>query len=102
MGRLRNGVVVLILGTSLTGCSFAHYSLFHCDACDDFPTPAYGPDFTMMPGTYTGPSLRNSVEAGSPSTPSPSSAGPAEGAAPLPAPSPPTPPTASPVQGPGR
>jgi hypothetical protein len=102
MARLRNVVVLLVLGTSLAGCSFAHYSLFHCDACDDFPTPAYGRDFTMMPGTYTGPSLRSTVEADSPSVAPLSSARPTEGAAAVPAPSPPSPPTASPVQGPSR
>ena len=32
MGRLRNGVIILVLGTSLSGCSTAHYSLFHCDS----------------------------------------------------------------------
>ena len=96
MGRLCNRVLILILGTSLCGCSFAHYSLFHCDACDDFPTPAYGPGFTMMPGTYTGSNARGAVEVSSPSTPAPNAAGPGGGAAVLPTPSPPSPPAANP------
>ena len=61
MVRLRNAVMVFVLATGLTGCSsghwpsIAHWSIWHCDSCDDFPTPAYGPGYSMMPGTYTGP-----------------------------------------------
>ena len=60
-----------MLGTGLTGCSFAHsgqreLSIWHCDTCDDFPSPAYGPSYSMMPGTYTGPSTPPSAEAGLP------------------------------------
>src|ERR1017187_1012865 len=62
MVRLRNVVMAVVLGTGLTGCSFAHWSPFHCDSCDDFPTPAYGPGFSMMPGTYTGPAAPGSAE----------------------------------------
>jgi hypothetical protein len=57
MMRLRIGVMAVALGTSMMGCSsshtFARFSLYHCDECDDFPTPAYGPGYSMMPGTYT-------------------------------------------------
>ena len=63
MVRRRNVVMVFALATGLAGCSFehvpsiAHFSPFHCDTCDDFPTPAYGPNYSMMPGTYTGPAI---------------------------------------------
>jgi hypothetical protein len=62
MVRLRNALMAFVLATGLTGCSAFHgggdwmarWSIFHCDSCDDFPAPAYGPDYSMMPGTYTG------------------------------------------------
>ena len=66
MVRLRNAVMVVMLATGLAGCasghwpSIAHFSIWHCDSCDDFPTPAYGPGYSMMPGTYTGPPTLNS------------------------------------------
>ena len=83
MVRLRNAVMTMVLGTGVAGCGFshsgiAHYSIWHCDECDDFPTPGYGPDFSMMPGTYTGPTPRDSVEPNRP----PNSAPPAGSAAP--------------------
>ena len=53
MVRLRNALMAVVLGTGLAGCTFAQGSLFHCDSCDDFPAPAYGPGYSMMPGTYT-------------------------------------------------
>ena len=58
MMRLRNGVMAVVLGTGILGCSsshfnIAHWSIYHCDECDDFPMPAYGPGFSMAPGTYT-------------------------------------------------
>ena len=55
MVRLRNVVMVVVLATGLAGCSFAHWSPFHCDSCDDFPMPAYGTSNSMTPGSYTGP-----------------------------------------------
>lgn len=55
MVRLRNVVMVFVLATGLAGCSFAHWSPFHCDSCDDFPMPAYGANYSMTPGSYTGP-----------------------------------------------
>jgi hypothetical protein len=61
MVRLRNAVMVFSLATALAGCSSPHQwsiaqiSIWHCDTCDDFPSPAYGPNYSMMPGTYTGP-----------------------------------------------
>jgi len=62
MVRFRNAVLAFLLATGLTGCSafhgggnwFGHWSIFHCDTCDDFPLPAYGPGYSMAPGTYTG------------------------------------------------
>jgi hypothetical protein len=76
MVMLRNAVMAALVGTGLTGCAFphhgiAHYSIWHCDECDDFPTPGYGPDYSMMPGTYTGPPARESLEATQPGATSP-------------------------------
>ena len=62
MVRLRHAVMAVALGTGAMGCALtqspshvAHYSIWHCDECDDFPTPAYGPGYSMMPGSYTRP-----------------------------------------------
>jgi hypothetical protein len=59
MTRLRNALLAVTLAIGATGCSHfhdvAHWSIFHCSECDDFPTPSYGPGYTMAPGTYTGP-----------------------------------------------
>jgi hypothetical protein len=69
MVRLRNAVMAVALGTGVMGCTLAdsqtrigHYSIWHCDECDDFPTPAYGPGFSMMPGSYTRPPAQGSVD----------------------------------------
>ncbi len=69
MVRLRNAVMAVALGTGVMGCAFsqsqshvAHYSIWHCDECDDFPMPAYGPGFSMMPGTYTRPPAQGSLD----------------------------------------
>ena len=69
MVRLRNAVMAVALGTGVMGCTLsgsqtriAHYSIWHCDECDDFPTPAYGPGYSMMPGSYTRPPAQGSVE----------------------------------------
>jgi hypothetical protein len=101
MVRLRNKAVALVLGASLSGCSFAHFSPFHCDSCDDFPMPAYGPDFSMTPGSYTGPLPRGATEAAPPGALAPSSASPsAAPAPPTTPPTPPAPPVVSPFQRP--
>ena len=117
MLRLRNAVMAVAMGMGVMGCSspsnIGHYSIWHCSECDDFPTPAYGPGYSMMPGTYTGPTARDSAGSNQPSTASPnqpSTATPNSGSAPppqqqpdgaAPAPSttitPPTPPAASPT-----
>jgi hypothetical protein len=58
MVRLRNTMIALVLATGVMGCAhsldFGHWSIFHCSACDDFPMPAYGPGYSMMPGSYAG------------------------------------------------
>jgi hypothetical protein len=106
MLRFRNAVMAVAMGMGMIGCALsssnvAHYSIWHCDECDDFPTPAYGPGYSMVPGTYTGPTARDSAGSNSPSNVAPDS-----GSAPpppqqpnSPAPSrtvtPPTPPAAS-------
>jgi hypothetical protein len=67
MVKLRNAAMAVALGTSVMGCALTgsspsnigHYSIWHCDECDDFPTPAYGPGFSMMPGSYTAPPAAN-------------------------------------------
>jgi hypothetical protein len=105
MARLRNAVMAVALGTCVTGCSYAHWSLFHCDECDDFPAPAYGPDFSMMPGSYTGLPPSDSGRPARPGASTAPSGGraaqPVEEApppvpAPAPASTPPAPPTAAP------
>lgn len=61
MVRLRNAVMACVLASGMMGCSVFHgdgnwvgrWSLFHCDTCDDFPAPAYGPGYSLAPGTYT-------------------------------------------------
>jgi len=78
MVSLRNAVMAVALGTGVMGCGFsqsniARYSIWHCDECDDFPTPAYGPGYSMMPGTYTGTAPRDSVEANPPAFTTPAS-----------------------------
>jgi hypothetical protein len=92
MVRLRNVVMGIVLCTGLAGCSFAHWSIWHCDTCDDFPTPAYGPGYSMMPGTYTGPPTLNSSGSGGPAGSTPPAAGAAAPAAPAATATPPTPP----------
>jgi len=105
MMRLRNAVMAVVLGTGMMGCTFSHYSVFHCDECDDFPMPAYGPGYSMMPGTYTGPAARGSLEPDRPASSAPASgsnpaaAQPAASSRPATSPTPPTPPAATPGQG---
>ena len=69
MVKLRNAAMAVALCTGGMGCALtqypshiAHYSIWHCDECDDFPTPAYGPGYSMMPGTYTKPPAANMAE----------------------------------------
>jgi hypothetical protein len=69
MARLRIAVMAVALSTGVTGCAFApspsrvaHYSIWHCDECDDFPMPAYGPGYSMMPGSYTRHPTQGSLE----------------------------------------
>ncbi len=95
---LRNLVTALVLGASATGCShthsIAHWSVFHCDECDDFPTPGYGPGYSMMPGTYAGQPPQESHEANQRAL-----APPGQPVAPSATNTPPTPPAAGPAQG---
>jgi hypothetical protein len=104
MVRLRNVAAVFMLATGLAGCasghwpSIAHFSIWHCDSCDDFPTPAYGPGYSMMPGTYTGgPPTTSSSGAARPADAMPAAppgtAVPAATTAPAATTTPPTPPT---------
>jgi hypothetical protein len=109
MVRLRNAVMAVALGTGAMGCvsspsqsRIARYSIWHCDECDNFPMPGYGPGYSMMPGTYTRAPAQESLEskppangaAGSDSVPLPQQI---PTAAPPPAPAtPPTPPAADP------
>ena len=111
MARLRNAVMAVALGAGMTGCSHLTYSrisIFHCDACDDFPTPAYGPGFSMAPGTYTGPPVQDSVGPNRPaiSNPaagtSPATEAPGASSAPTASPTPPPPPMVTPGQAAGE
>ena len=74
MVRLRNVLMAVALGAGVTGCShpptYAHFSLFHCSECDDFPTPSYGPNYSMAPGSYSGPKSENKPDASRMTTPS--------------------------------
>jgi hypothetical protein len=75
MARLRNAALAVVLITGVMGCShfsIAHFSPWHCDQCDDFPTPGYGPGFSMMPGSYTGPPTSDSVKENRPAASAPS------------------------------
>lgn len=61
MVRLRNALMFVALAAGAFGCAhlgghtYEHWSPWHCSECDDFPMPAYGPQGSMMPGTYSGP-----------------------------------------------
>ena len=77
MVRLRNAAMAIVLGSGVMGCAFSQsqsqshggrYSILHCDECDDFPTPAYGPGYTMMPGSYTRLPGQESSESKQPAT----------------------------------
>ena len=64
MVRLRNALWAVMLAAGVVGCShthdYAHFSIFHCSECDDFPVPSYGPN-AMTPGSYTGPPPQGST-----------------------------------------
>ncbi len=112
MFRLRNALLIVVLAAGAFGCAqwggsnghdYAHWSIFHCSQCDDFPMPAYGPDGSMAPGTYSGPPPESSASSRM-STPTSSNAPPANTEATVPppderpgnaAPTPPVPPPAS-------
>jgi hypothetical protein len=63
MVRFRNALMIVGLAAGAFGCAhgggshgdYAHWSIFHCSQCDDFPMPAYGPGGSMVPGSYSGP-----------------------------------------------
>ncbi len=62
MVRLRNAVMVLVLATGPGGVLVLPTSgrlptgrSGTATRAMTFPTPAYGPNYSMMPGTYTGP-----------------------------------------------
>ena len=109
MLRLRNALIAAAMGTGMAGCALsntnvAHYSIWHCDECDDFPSPAYGPDFSLMPGTYTGRTAQDSATANQPPSTTPDfGAGPPPqqpvGTPPPTGATPPIPPAASPADG---
>ncbi len=95
MSKLRNTLMAVALGTGAMGCSFTHWSVYHCDDCDDFPMPAQGMATSMMPGTYTGPPPQDSRSANSPmSTPAAGAVPPANEQPASPPPVPPTSPAA--------
>jgi hypothetical protein len=112
MVRLRNALWVVVLAAGAFGCAhgggghgdYAHWSIFHCSQCDDFPMPAYGPNGSMAPGSYSGPPVESSTATSRMTTPSSSNAPVVspEAAVPPPAerpgnagPTPPTPPPAA-------
>jgi hypothetical protein len=112
MVKLRDAVMAVALGTGVMGCTLSgsqtrigHYSPWHCDECDDFPTPAFGPGYSMMPGSYTRPPAQDSRGPKQPAngtTESDSVAPPQQlpaSAPPGPTTTPPTPPAAAPGLG---
>jgi hypothetical protein len=83
MVRLRNALWTVALAAGAFGCAhgdgsqrhdYAHWSIFHCSECDDFPMPAYGPNGSMMPGSYSGPPVQGDRGTLRESTPSSSNA----------------------------
>ncbi len=58
MARIRYLLIATLLGACSTGCSFTHWSVFHCSECDDFPMQGRM-STSMMPGSYTGPPARD-------------------------------------------
>ncbi len=87
MVKLRNALMAVALGMGLIGCYSSHWSIYHCDECDDFPLPAQGSPTSMMPGTYTGPPPKDTTGA-SPSlkSPNPPASGPSDREFPAPPP----------------
>jgi hypothetical protein len=101
MVRLRNALMIVAMAAGAFGCAqwggtpghnsgstqsgYAHWSIFHCSQCDDFPTPAYGPNFSMMPGSYSGPASESSSSLRT-ATPTSSNAPPANAEAAVPPP----------------
>ncbi len=73
MVKLRNALMAVALGMGLIGCYSSHWSIYHCDECDDFPLPAQGSPTSMMPGTYTGPPPKDSTGEGAPAVTAPAS-----------------------------
>jgi hypothetical protein len=73
MMKLRNMVMAVALGMGVMGCSFARWSVYHCDECDDFPLPAQASTNPMMPGTYTGPPPKDMTGSSPPATTAPAS-----------------------------
>ena len=108
MVRLRNAVMVFALAAGMAGCSTPHgwqlsptYRSGIATRATTFPSPANGPNDSMIPGTYTGPlasGSRHRPNADSRATGSapPSGVPPAGGTRSAPAittrPTPPTPP----------
>jgi hypothetical protein len=94
MVRLRNAMMIVALAVGAFGCAhgigspghdYAHWSIFHCSQCDDFPMPAYGPNYSMMPGSYAGPAPESTASSRT-ATPTSSNAPPANEEAAVPPP----------------
>ena len=64
MARLRDAVLAVALATGGAGCAT------FCDECDDFPVPGGPGGYSMMPGSYTGPPLSRTPDAGPVGSPS--------------------------------
>jgi len=64
MARLRNVLLAIALATGAAGC------VTFCDECDDFPIPGGPGGYAMMPGSYTGPPLSRTPDAGPVGSPS--------------------------------
>ncbi len=83
MVRLRNALMTVALAVGAFGCAhgdgsnrhdYAHWSIFHCSECDDFPSPGINQQGSMVPGSYSGPTVESSTAASRMATPTSSDA----------------------------
>lgn len=86
MVRLRNALMIGAMAAGAFGCAhgdgthrlpqWGYWSWVHCSECDDFPQPLYGPNQSMMPGSYSGPPPQSNSGSSRMGTPTSSNAQP--------------------------
>lgn len=83
MVRFRNALLTVALAAGAFGCAhgdgshrhdYAHWSIFHCSECDDFPTPGFGQQGSIVPGSYSGGPVESNTATSRMSTPTSSNA----------------------------